>query len=86
MVEADADTVLAVIILATAAAALVAWALRTWRRTQYTAAQAPWKALNYAVARIVWRARWSGPLPVTPGQGAIVVCNHRCRWTPPSSP
>lgn len=82
MTRADTDTVLAVLILATAGCVLVWLALRAWRRTQYTAAQAPWKALNYVVARIVWRARWNKRLPVAPDQGAIIVCNHSCPLDP----
>jgi 1-acyl-sn-glycerol-3-phosphate acyltransferase len=34
-------------------------------------------AVNYGMVRVLWRARISGPLPVGPNDGAIIVCNHR---------
>ena len=36
-----------------------------------------WWGVNYALNRILWRARIGGPLPVAADQGALIVCNHR---------
>jgi 1-acyl-sn-glycerol-3-phosphate acyltransferase len=38
--------------------------------------------LAYLLVRLLWRATWSGPLPVPEGQGAIIVCNHRSSVDP----
>jgi 1-acyl-sn-glycerol-3-phosphate acyltransferase len=60
--------------------ALVAWAvgllLLHLMRTRYTWAQSPFYVLHVFYTRFVWRARISRPLPVKPGEGAVVVCNH----------
>ena len=69
------------IVLIVAAAALIlalaAWVWYTLRRTNYTLGQSFWLALNCLFNRLLWRTQISGPIPVAPGQGAIVVCNHR---------
>jgi 1-acyl-sn-glycerol-3-phosphate acyltransferase len=36
----------------------------------------------YLLVKCLWRARWSGPLPIPEGQGAIIVCNHRSSVDP----
>jgi 1-acyl-sn-glycerol-3-phosphate acyltransferase len=38
--------------------------------------------LAYLLVKFLWRCRWSGPLPVREGQGAIVVSNHRSSVDP----
>ncbi len=55
---------------------LVVWVCRSWRRTKFTFFQASLSFLNLLLARILWRATISGPLPVADGEGALIVCNH----------
>jgi 1-acyl-sn-glycerol-3-phosphate acyltransferase len=33
-------------------------------------------AVAYVLVKCLWRTRWSGPLPIPAGRGAIVICNH----------
>src|SRR5207247_6900030 len=33
--------------------------------------------INYVIAKLMWRTRLEGPMPVQPGQGAVIVANHR---------
>jgi 1-acyl-sn-glycerol-3-phosphate acyltransferase len=47
-----------------------------------TPAQRFFLGLNYAMCRILWRAEANGPLPVSPGQGAVIVSNHRAPVDP----
>lgn len=57
--------------------AILLWGFVAWRRTHYTLPQACLYLINGFFTKILWRTRASGPLPVVPGQGAIIVCNHR---------
>lgn len=65
---------LAVLAAAVAAAAGMVW--WDYRRSHYTLAQYPIFLFNRLMTRLLWRAQISGPLPVKPGQGALIVCNH----------
>ncbi len=59
--------------------AVLAWAAMIWgdfRRRHYSPAQYPIFLFNRLITRLLWRAEISGPLPVLPGQGAVIVCNH----------
>lgn len=38
--------------------------------------------LALLVAKLRWRVRWEGELPLTDGQGAVLVCNHRSSVDP----
>jgi 1-acyl-sn-glycerol-3-phosphate acyltransferase len=67
----------ALIILLLLAGLLALWIWRTMRRTQHTLAQVGWYFVNRSVNKILWRTRVSGPLPIGPDQGAVIVCNHR---------
>ncbi len=58
-------------------ATLAAWSVVGWRRTRYTFLQACLYLANNFFARVLWRARTSGPLPARENQGAVIVCNHR---------
>src|SRR5580698_1970830 len=70
-------TWLAAGIIAAVATALVYWGVSIYRRTHYTLAQFPlYYPFNYAMARILWRAKVVGELQLPPGTGAIIVCNH----------
>ncbi len=42
-----------------------------------------WWGANYLIVRWLWRATSVGaPLPLEPGKGAVVTCNHSCRFEP----
>lgn len=58
------------------AIALVVWMIRSWLRTRFTLFQAFLSFINLLLARILWRATISGPLPVAEHEGAVIVCNH----------
>ncbi len=72
----DQQTITACAVLAALAAALVAWILIEWSRTRFTFFQATLNFANTLLTRILWRAEISGPLPVDPDEGAVIVCNH----------
>lgn len=59
--------------------AILVWAgmiLADYRGQRYTLAQYPIFLFNRLISRLLWRAEISGRLPVQPGQGAVIVCNH----------
>ena len=70
------NELVAVCILGGLAVVLVVTGVRAYRRMRYTWAQLPFYLLYIIYTRIVWRATISRPLPVEPGEGAIVVSNH----------
>lgn len=57
---------------------LVLW----YRSTHFSIPQFFLYALNYVVAKIRWRARIFGSLPIAENEGAIIVCNHRGPFDP----
>jgi len=68
---------LAYSVIASVALALALWIVSIYRRTGYTLAQFPlFYPFNYAMARILWRAKVTGTLEIPTGQGAVIVCNH----------
>lgn len=70
--------VIAAIVLAPLSGAMVWYGLRT----HYTWVQFPFWLLYLFYTRIMWRATISGPIPVKPGEGAVIVCNHSCPLDP----
>jgi len=48
------------------------------RKTRYTVPQSFVFAWNHLMAKVLWRAEISSPLPVGPNEGAVIICNHRC--------
>jgi 1-acyl-sn-glycerol-3-phosphate acyltransferase len=52
------------------------------RRSPFTPVQSALYALNYAIVRILWRTKIHGAISLPPGQGAVLVCNHRCPLDP----
>ena len=46
-------------------------------RSPFTPAQSVVFGVNYLLVRLWWRARASGPLPLSPEEGGVIVCNHR---------
>ena len=74
---AERVIIAAIVILLSLAGAVAVWFWRTMRRTHYTLPQAVWYFINLTVNRFCWRTTVSGPLPIGPDQGAVIVCNHR---------
>jgi 1-acyl-sn-glycerol-3-phosphate acyltransferase len=68
---------LAFVTLGLLALALVAWIVRALGRLPFTPFQSALFCLNYALARILWRAEVLGSLCLPPSSGAVIVCNHR---------
>lgn len=77
MLSAAATNVLAICVLGGIGLAAVVWTVIAFRQVDMTPAQKLFFAWNALSTRILWRARVSGRLPIAPGQGAVVVCNHR---------
>jgi len=82
MLAPVATQILAAALLAAIGVGLVVWARRVQRRSPFRLTQAPIFALNYVLARVLWRARIQGRIELPPGQGAVIVCNHRCPLDP----
>lgn len=82
IVSAETGDILAICVVTTVIIVLAGWIVSMLRRSPFSPTQSALFALNYAIARILWRAQISGPFPVPPGQGAVVVCNHRCPLDP----
>ncbi len=55
---------------------LLIWGLIAWRRSRFTLFQAVLAFSNLCIAKILWRATISGPLPVASDEGAVIICNH----------
>jgi 1-acyl-sn-glycerol-3-phosphate acyltransferase len=72
----DRPTLIALATLLALAVALAAWIVCSWRRTRFTFFQACLWFSDLLVARILWRAQISGPLPIDENEGAVIVCNH----------
>jgi 1-acyl-sn-glycerol-3-phosphate acyltransferase len=68
---------LAVGVVAALAGAALVWVVSVYRRTRFTLAQFPWLyPFNFVLARVLWRAKVTGHLRISPEQGAVIVCNH----------
>jgi 1-acyl-sn-glycerol-3-phosphate acyltransferase len=77
MLSAAETELFALVAVAALAFALAGYLFRLRKRLALTLAQSFWYGVNCLMSRILWRATVNGVLPVPPGQGAIVVCNHR---------
>lgn len=53
-----------------------------WRQSPLTFKQIVMWSINYLIARLMWRTRVEGELPSEPGEGAIIVANHRSSVDP----
>jgi len=73
---------LSAVMLLAALGGVLAYLLARQRRQPLRFMQIFWYAVNYVVARIVWRARVSGPLPIPSDKGAVIICNHRSSLDP----
>lgn len=77
MLPAAGTDLVGAAVLALLGLAALAWLWRLRQRLRLTAMQSFWYGVNVVLCRVLWRARISGPLPVAPRQGAVVVSNHR---------
>ncbi|MCC7084875.1 MAG: 1-acyl-sn-glycerol-3-phosphate acyltransferase [Pirellulales bacterium] len=65
-------------IVAIIALVFVVW----WKRSPLTLKQLFLWSCNYMIARLIWRTRIIGQLPVQAGHGAVIVANHRSSVDP----
>ncbi len=77
MLSAAATEVVAICVLAGLGLCLILYLAILARRMPFTPFQSFLYGWNMVMARILWRAKVGGPLPVAPDQGAVIVCNHR---------
>jgi 1-acyl-sn-glycerol-3-phosphate acyltransferase len=79
MLSAEHTRWLAILVLMLIGVWLVAWLLRVRYRQfgHFTLAQFPLYLLAFVMTRIQWRATVEGSLPFGPGQGAVIISNHR---------
>lgn len=77
MFSAATTQMLAMCVLSAIGLALGIWAVIEVWRSPLSPAQSIVYALNYLIARILWRARIGGRLSIRLGQGAVIICNHR---------
>jgi 1-acyl-sn-glycerol-3-phosphate acyltransferase len=73
--------IIALLFLVAATSAAIAFAVRWCCTTPYTPGEAPVFFVALVFSRILWRLRIT-PLPVKPGDGAILVANHRSSVDP----
>ena len=67
---------LAILAAAVMIAAALAWGFVLYKRTGLSPGQYLLYWVNHVLSRLLWRAEISGPLPVSKGQGAVIICNH----------
>jgi 1-acyl-sn-glycerol-3-phosphate acyltransferase len=82
MLSAETRDILAFCTLSTIGGALLGWITVRLRRSPFTPLQSILYAINYVIARVLWRARVDGSFPLPPNQGAVILCNHRCPLDP----
>ena len=82
MLSVAAAKLIAICVLAAAVAAVFGWLAALARSLSMRPFATVLYGLNLVLARVLWRATASGPLPVEPGQGAVIVCNHRGPFDP----
>ncbi len=78
MFSTEVTKVVSLGLLGSLGLALAVRAVVLCRRSSLTPVQWVLYGMNYLLMRIRWRARAHGRLSITPGQGAVIVCNHRC--------
>jgi 1-acyl-sn-glycerol-3-phosphate acyltransferase len=82
MLSVHASDVLAVCALIGLGLAVALWVVLILRRSPYSPTQSALYAVNYLFTRLLWRLQIRGQFPIAPGQGAVVVCNHRSSIDP----
>src|SRR5262245_26084623 len=76
MFSHETTNLLAIGLLIALVALALAALLAARRRTHYTLLQYIFYGFGALMARIRWRAKIIGTLPLADGEGAIIVCNH----------
>jgi 1-acyl-sn-glycerol-3-phosphate acyltransferase len=77
MFSAAGTAIFAWLVLAAIVLGTIGRFLWWWRhKTYYKWSQIPFFFIYFIYTRLVWRATISRPIPVAPGQGAVIVCNH----------
>lgn len=76
MLSPELIQTLAYCVLGAAVVGVLLWGWLAWRKTSYTAAQAPIYLYTLIMTRIIWRAHIDRKLPIGENEGAIIVCNH----------
>ena len=82
MLSAEIMDFFGICVVTTAVLGFAGWIIAMLRRSPFTPAQSVLYALNYALSRILWRVQIHGDFPIPLGQGALIVCNHRCPLDP----
>ncbi len=82
MLSDETSDILGICVVTTVALAVLVWIMSMLRRSPFTPGQSFLYALNYVMARVLWRVEVDAPFPVPRGQGALIVCNHRCPFDP----
>lgn len=82
MLSAAGTVILASCVLGMVGLTLAAVAAVACRRHGYGPVQSLILAWSYVMTRVLWRTDVSGRLLVSPGHGAVIVCNHRCPVDP----
>jgi len=77
MLSAEASDILAVCVLTALGLSLAGWVVVTLRRSPFSPAQSVLYGLVYVLTRVLWRASVHSRFPIPPGQGAVIICNHR---------
>ncbi len=72
----------AIVILVGIALLAVAIFVVWWKCSPLTLSQTLLWIGNFLITRLLWRTHIEGKLPVKPGQGAIIVANHRSSVDP----
>jgi 1-acyl-sn-glycerol-3-phosphate acyltransferase len=71
-----------IVVLVAVGLFLAGFGLLWWRHRRLT----PWQLFLWYLARFLvrflWRAKQPARLPLTPGQGAVIICNHRSSIDP----
>jgi 1-acyl-sn-glycerol-3-phosphate acyltransferase len=82
MLSAESKDILAICVATTVAAGVAGWIVAVLRHSPFTVPQSLLYALNYVLARVLWRTRIRGAFPIAADRGALIVCNHRCPLDP----
>ena len=82
MLSAEASDILAICALAVLGLSLAGWVVMMLWRSPFSPVQSVIYALNYAVARILWRASVPSRFSIPPDRGAVIICNHRSSLDP----
>ena len=83
MLSAETRDIFALCVLAAIGSSLAGRIMLMMRRSPLSPLQSTLFAVNYTLARILWRVEIRGSLPeLKTERGAVLVCNHRCPLDP----